>query len=424
MNLIESFVYNKLKSNPKLKLLIRNYYQQIMDLLPRPKEQFPHSLQFKEGYFFGFHDIKPFNTDSSKILSNKLLSQDLKMPEKNDAIEVGYFAIENDLISEFKPLSKSTAWNYHKGCRLQWIDKDNIIFNTSEKNFSPYSKILNIITNKEEKLNFPIDTVSKRGYLVSSFDYHRLELLMPGYGFNWYRSNQSIEKAPANRGLEVYDISTKQLIACVDLYSLKEDALRCGYSCAGDNYHFVTHSLFSDDSNYIAFLHRWSTPNSLIRTSRLLCYDLTSGTFNELKSGGMVSHYAWNSSNQIVAYSNVNGKDGHYLYDISNPTNAPIPIAHGNINSDGHQHFINEEVFITDTYPNRMRQASIYKVNIKTNEAKLICRLNSPKKFQTTNFHKHIACDLHPRVSHCGKWISFDSVRTNKRSLNLLKLNF
>ena len=424
MNIIESFVYNKIKSNPKLKLYVRNRYQQLMDLLPRPKEQFPPSLQFKEGFFFGFHDIKPFNTDSSKILSNKLLSHDLKMPEKDEAIEIGYFALENDLISEFKSISKSTAWNYHKGCRLQWVNDEKIIFNTSEKNSAPFAKIININTKKEEILNFPIDTVSNSGRLVSSFDYGRLELLMPGYGYNWHRSAPSIEKAPFDNGLELYNILNKNLVVCISLNSLKEDAVKCGYLCAKDSYHFVTHSLFSDDSNHIAFLHRWSIPNSLKRTSRLLSYDLKSGTFKELKSSGMVSHFTWNSLNQIVAYSNVNDKDGHYLYDISNPTNAPVPIAHENINSDGHQHFINKEVFITDTYPNRMRQASIYKVSIKTNEVKLIARLNSPKKFQTTNFNKHVACDLHPRVSHCGKWISFDSVRTNKRSHNLLKLNF
>jgi hypothetical protein len=423
MNLIESFVYNKLKSNPRLKLLVRNFYQQLMDLLPRPKEQLPSSVQFKEGFFFGFHDIKPFSTDSSKVLSNKLLEQDLKMPEKDDAIEIGYFTIENDLISEFKSISKSTAWNYHKGCRLQWINDDWIIFNTSEDNSVPYAKILNIYTYKEEKLNFPIDTVSKTGNLVSGFDYGRLELLMPGYGYNWYRSEPKIEKAPKNNGLKIYNISNKSLVAFLSLSSLKEDALRHGHLSAKNSYHFVTHSLFSDDSNFITFLHRWSSPNSLKRTSRLVCFDIKNNTFSELVSDGMVSHYAWNSANQIIAYSRVNQKDGHFLYDISDPTNTPVPIASDKLNSDGHQHFVSENVFITDTYPNRMRQASIYKVDLRTHETEIIVRLNSPKKFQTTNFNKHIACDLHPRMSHCGKWMSFDSVRTNKRSLHLLKIS-
>jgi len=47
----------------------------------------------------------------------------------------------------------------------------------------------------------------------------------------------------------------------------------------------------------------------------------------------------------------------------------------------------------------------------------------SPKRYQTKDFKNHIACDLHPRVAPNGKYISFDSVKSGKRSLCIMKIN-
>ncbi|KAA6310585.1 hypothetical protein EZS27_038134, partial [termite gut metagenome] len=91
-------------------------------------------------------------------------------------------------------------------------------------------------------------------------------------------------------------------------------------------------------------------------------------------------------------------------------------------NSYGHQNFIGDITFFTDIYPDRNRMVKLYKVNVLKKEAIIMAYLYSPKKFQTRDFREHIACDLHPRVSPNGHYVCFDSPRTGKRSLCVMKI--
>lgn len=50
---------------------------------------FSGDYSYKEGFFFGFHDISPFNEDETMILAHKL-PFDLYMPNIGDKMEIGY----------------------------------------------------------------------------------------------------------------------------------------------------------------------------------------------------------------------------------------------------------------------------------------------------------------------------------------------
>ena len=79
MNKLESTIYNLVRKNPALKQFVRNMYQDIFDLLPRKKEYFASPYQYREGFFFGFHDVTPFSFDETKLLANQN-RLDLRMP--------------------------------------------------------------------------------------------------------------------------------------------------------------------------------------------------------------------------------------------------------------------------------------------------------------------------------------------------------
>ena len=66
MNKLEEFVYHKVKNNPALKQFIRNAYQGCYDIFPRPKDYFSSDVDYREGYYFGFHDVSPLNGDDTK----------------------------------------------------------------------------------------------------------------------------------------------------------------------------------------------------------------------------------------------------------------------------------------------------------------------------------------------------------------------
>lgn len=419
MNRIEKNIYDILKSKPWLKYLVRNIYQSAFDLLPQKKEFSVNNIDSCENYFFGFHDITPFSSDSSRLLANHLTIDSLRMPNKQEKLEIGFFKFDSGSLGNFNKVSESFAWNYHKGCRLQWIKDSTLIFNTSINN-KLISKTIDIHSLEEKCIDFPIDTVSKNGKWGTSFSYERLQVLMPGYGYEYPDEGYLRENVPTKTGLFLIDLDKNTRNLLVSLYDLASQINDNSYKIF-DYRHYVTHTEFSPDNKFISFLHRWIGNDIRERKTRLVIYDLVNRKISVAPTEGMVSHYVWNNKNQIIAYCSIENIDCHVLFNVPNLKNYKKIIPQ-KINSDGHQSFINNTEFVTDTYPDKYRMAKLYKVNIDNEKVELLASLLSPKKFQTKNFQKHIACDLHPRVSPNGQYVSFDAVRNNKRSFCVMKL--
>lgn len=421
MNKLESVVYNLVRQNPALKQTVRNAYQNIFDLLPRKKEYFINRYCFKEGYFFGFHDVSPFSLDETKLLACHY-SFDLRMPFSGEGIEVGYFDLKHGVIGDFHPIGISYAWNYHKGCRLQWMDDNLVIFNTVV-NEKTVSKIVNVNTKEEHIIDFPIDAIFHANHqlLATSFSYERLERCMPGYGYPYKDNGKLDEATPCDNGLYLINLNTnssKLLVSLSDLSKTVDESYMNGFL------HFVTHTEFSKDGRFISFLYRWipTSGDYMRRYTKIMVYDLQTNKLIELPTQESGSHYVWNNKNQLLASCIINGKSCHVLYDMADIENYQI-IAGDILNSDGHQSFITDTSFVTDTYPDKYRMAKIYKVDVITQEVELLVSVYSPKKFQTKDFKCHIACDLHPRVSPSGKYICFDSPRTGERGLYIMPIN-
>lgn len=420
MNKIEFFIYNIVRKNPAIKQTVRNIYQRLFDLLPKKKEFFQNIYQFKEGYFYGFHDINPFSFDETKLLSNQNIF-DLRMPKPSEGLNVGYFDIVDGKLGDFHQFGTSYAWNFHKGCRLQWLNQNEIIYNTAIQN-KLVSKIYNISSKEERIIPYPIDSIynDSEQSIATTFSYERLERCMPGYGYPYLDNGQIDEEAPQNNGLFLVDLNSKQtklLVSLSELAKLESDSYPSGFL------HFVTHTEFSKDGRFISFLYRKipTQGNYMKRYTKLMIYDLAEAKLITLPTQNSGSHYIWNHKNQLIASCIINGKSCHVLYDMNDIENYKI-IAGNKLNSDGHQSFITDSSFVTDTYPDRYRMAKIYKTDINTQKVELLVCIYSPKKFQTKDFKCHIACDLHPRVSPSGKYICFDSPRTGKRGLYVMSL--
>ena len=413
MNQLESFVYKKVKNNYIIKNAIRNIYQGFYDLMPNYDSKFCTQPIVLKNCFFGFHDLNPFSQDNKRILSNKLTIP-LRMPTSNDILEVGFW--NGTDFGKWNKIGETKAWNYHKGCRLQWVDDTHCAYNIAEGN-TLKSRITNIDTKESTTINWPIDTVSPNGLYATSFSYERLQQMMPGYGYV-YKDEYSFldEQKPSGTGLFLIDLknNTRKMLldlAAIASISHEEDM--------DDAFHFVTHTEFSQDNRYIAFLHRWY--KGVRRKTRLMVIDTNTNEIHVSPTTGMVSHYCWNSKNGIVAYCRVENIDSHvYFFD---PTMRNYKrCAYPKLNSDGHHHFINDDEFVVDTYPDKYRHAKIYKVNITTDETSLLADVRSYKKFASPSIYKHWSCDLHPRCSADGKWLSFDSVFTGERSLCVMNI--
>lgn len=412
MNKIESIVYNLVKNNYLVKNAVRNVYQGFYDLMPNYESKFAAEPIVKEGCFLGFHDIDPFSPGNKRILAGKLTIP-LRMPEKGDRLEVGFWAGEN--FAKWKKLADTCAWNYHKGCRLQWLDGRRCIFNTAE-NDELRAEIVDVETGEKTMVGWPIDTVSRNGKYATSFSYQRLQKMMPGYGYLYSDPDSFLcEPVTSRTGLFLVDISAKTRELLLELETIS----RIDHEPEMDGaFHFVTHTEFSYDGRYVSFLHRWY--NGTMRRTRLMVYDLAEKKVFVSPTSGMVSHYVWNRKNGIVAYCSVEGVDSHVYFaapDMKEYKRCGYP----KLNSDGHHCFIDDGHFVVDTYPDKYRHAKLYRVSIDSDKVELIADVRSYKRFASPNEQTHWACDLHPRCSADGRWLSFDSVHTGERSLCIME---
>lgn len=420
MNKIETIVYNAVRKNPALKQFVRNCYQTIFDLLPRKKEFFSGDFDFKEGYFFGFHDVSPLSMDEKRLLAMQY-PFDLRMPRPEEPLTIGYFDFNNGKLGQYHELGKSYAWNFHKGCRLQWMDNNRIIFNTA-RNGKLGAEIIDCSNGSQQYIDYPIDAIFVKDgkEMASSFSYERLERCMPGYGYPYHDDGEINKSAPEDTGLYLVNLSSGERKL---LLSIRDIAIKVTDTVENEYLHFVTHTEFSPDGKYLSFLYRRIPREGdyMKRRSVMCVYSFESEKLIVLPSQESGSHYVWNNRHQIIASCNIDGKNCHALFDMNNLSEV-VMIDSDHLNSDGHQSFIDDNRFVTDTYPDKYRMAKLYLADIQSDSSKLIGSLYSPKKFQTKDFHCHIACDLHPRVLAGGKYVCFDSPRTGKRGIYVMTL--
>lgn len=414
MNKLESFIYNRVKNNYIIKNLLRNAYQGFFDLLPNYDSTFATTPIVIENSFFGFHDITPFSADGTKHLAGRL-TLPLRMPDKNDLLEVGCWTGVG--FSEWIHVGETGAWNYHKGCRLQWLTDKECIYNNVEDN-QLCANIVDVETSAQRRVSWPIDTVNATGTIAATFSYERLQAMMPGYGYLYGDDDAQMDCNLSDKtGLFLIDIAKNERRLLV---SLRQLAHFQHEETMDDTFHFVTHTEFSADNRYVSFLHRWY--KGTFHRTRLMVCDLESGQLYASPTTGMVSHYHWNRENGIVAYCRMEGVDSH-VYFSSPDMKKWKRCGYPQLNTDGHHHFIDNDWFIVDTYPDKWRHSKLYKVNRRTDEVVLLADVKSPKQFVAPDGQHWWKCDLHPRCDVAGRWLSFDTVHTGVRSLCIMPLS-
>jgi len=329
--------------------------------------------------------------------------------------------MRNGQPEEYIKIGETKAWNYHKGCRLQWAGENYIIYNDAEGD-RLVSRLYNIHDKTTKTISSPIDSVSKCGTYASSFSYGRLEMAMFGYGYAAFddASFKDIQ-VPKETGLFIINLETDSKELVVNIEELNTKGNLKNYPIK-EAHQYVTHTLFSPDKRYVSTLYRATVlENGLKRWSELVVYDRETKKCYFSPTDEMVSHYVWNNKNQIIAYSRIDGVDSHVLFE--NPTLQPCkPVAYPQLNSDGHQSFISDSSFVTDTYPDKYRMAKLYSVDIETDKATLLASLKSFKEFQTKT-GQHWCCDFHPRMNRKGDMVCFDSVHTGVRSLCIMTIS-
>jgi hypothetical protein len=412
MNKLESFVYHFVKHNPRIKNFIRDIYQALLYAVPVPTEKASYPVNVREGYFFGFHDKNPWSSDNQYLLAHGFHNLQNREPEPGDTIHIGFFTGED--FTPFQKVASTACYNWQQGSMLQWLGTTgNLIFNDAGGD----ENTARILTCKGELLGVlpkAIAAVDPEGKKAVSYNFARLQRHFPGYGYLSGKDPEIEMETPSSHGLSIIDIGTNR---CEELFTVKDIASIMPEKSMNGSFHFLTHCLFSPNGKRFLFLHRWIKNKNFTHTRMFSC-DVNGQNLHLFPTHNMVSHIAWQDDLHVLAYArSVDDKDAYILFrDLSDEFRL---IGTSFFSSDGHPSFprTSPDWFVTDTYPDRLRQSYLMLFNMIHEKRYDIGIFREPYSFRDT-----IRCDLHPRWNHDGTMICFDSAHTGKRSLCTMNL--
>lgn len=407
----------------------------------------------KENYFYGYFGKSQLNKSNDKLLCLKTNFIN-RIPTINDFAQIGYFDLKLPK-KKFIPLTITKTFNWQQGCMLQWLGpkfENEIIYNDMIKN-KFCSVILNINTKKEKILPLPIYDVDYNAKLAICVDQERHYFCRRGYSYAGIENSLKDKKIVKDDGIWSLNIKTKkiiQIIKIIDLINFKPLSNMKGAT------HYVEHLSFRPDGKRFCFLHRWKMKEGGIY-SRFYTVNVDGSQLKLLLDSGRISHFCWRNNDEILAYGGMTNSINklrkskklvklifkpllpifHFLFNdngsisklitgdsyilLNDKSNTIMKVADVLRFEDGHPSFFphNKNLFVTDLYPKKSNnhEAKLMTFDLKNNKLNLIDIIKSNEKFNETP----IRCDLHPKVSFDGKYISIDTLEKNYRGIRLYK---
>jgi hypothetical protein len=394
-------------------------------------------------HFFGFHDICPWDEDEKYILALEADFLD-HPPRAGDKATIGIIDTANE--SSFKKIAETRAWNFQQGCRQQWLPgrKNTIIYNDREGD-AFISKTLDIGTG--ETRSFPMATyaIHPSGNYGLGLNFARLN----EYGGYGYRGGTFKE---GEDGIWRIDFETGETEL---LISIKNIADQVGTETVNTEGHYLTHVTFNRSGTKIAFIHKWEMKDGGVRNKFITAN--ADGT-NAHAHPVQVTHYDWKNDKEILAFGrkreaitklrekNVfanpifrpllwfvrktrKGLRQHLVGDryflINETTKGVMPIGVGVLTEDGHPSFSpNENLVITDTYPDGKHYRTLILYNWETGGRKDLAKLYSlPNKSYNVENDWDISemrSDFHPRWNRSGTKVCFDSVHEGDKQMYVI----
>ena len=402
----ERYIARILSSMPALKNKIKYAYQAICYLRygtknPQYRSDFPIMPigEISEDYssFGGYYDRPTIYDDYA--FTHVTCCDTSKKPQKDTNVDICVYNIRQQ---EQKKVGSSLSYTWQQGCKTQWIDEDRLIFNVFEEG-RYQSQVFSMKENKiVKKFDLPNQDSFHDQYFLS-IDYRRIMALRPDYGYrNLPLPSKSEMEDLENNGIRMVDYQTgkvKMLHSLSDISSIepKEVFKRC--------YHVANHLMINQEGSRFIFIHRFYEGN--VRHDRLMVSDFKS--LEVLVDDDMVSHCHWIDNENIIGYLRYQGKDGFYFCNVVTGEIRSCAVMNALQNGDGHPSCFGDWITF-DSYPDKGRMQHLYLYNIKTEKLIQLLEVKHGLKFQGEG-----RCDLHPRFSHDGKCISFDSVMSGKR---------
>ena len=435
----------------KLFNLYQSYNSQLIRINDcKMKSEIIFKTPIEGHYFFGYFDKSPIDKKSKRLLAHRVSFID-RLPNKNDFTEIGFFDIEE--AGDFNVLDKTNAFNWQQGSMLQWLGPDHnnsIIFNTRMSD-KFCSKVIDIKNNSTRILEQPIYSVTHDGCFAFSIDFERHYWCRRGYSYAGIENQSKNRNIVNDDGIDLVNISTgdtKRIIRIEELIEIQP------ISTMKDAIHYVEHVIPNKSGKKIAFLHRWLHDSGI--HTRLICSTSDGEEVEVINDSGRVTHFSWMDDERLILYGAIENKfnsarknkilnkliiknilpiykmifsgnsmignspftkrvsgDAYIHYDLEK--RKAKKISNEKLDRDGHPSspIGISEFFITDTYPDENSIAKLMIHDLVTDQTHIIDTLHSIKEFDNTP----LRCDLHPKCSYDGKYISIDTMHSGVRSI-------
>lgn len=402
-------------------------------------------------YFFGYYDKSPICMQDKRHLALKTNFYN-RVPKWGDKASIGFFEI-NKPNKVFNKICETNIFNWQQANMLQWYgDQSNhIIYNNLEHN--KYSSVLLELTSGNKTIfDISIYDISNDYSYALCIDHERHHWVRRGYSYDGISNKKKRGNIIKNDGIYKLNFKTKLITKLIDIEDLLNIEPVKGMNQAS---HYVEHIMISPDDKRFAFMHRWKLTSGEIY-SRLFTCDDSGKDLYLLNDSGRMSHFCWINNHQLFGWGgtinplsginkvrNMNNpfvkilKSIYKLIIKSNPIDGmnfissaitgdsyiifndltkdinKVPISI--LNKDGHPscNKNHRNIILTDTYPDLSSVASLLIYEVDKKKTHVIDTLKSIKDADNTPYR----CDLHPKWSYSGKYISVDTMDSGIRGI-------
>ncbi len=374
-------------------------------------------------HWFGYYDKHAFDPANRFVLSNEVTFEH-RSPRADDEIAVGMIDLDDG--DRWIELGRSRAWGWQQGCMLQWVPgtESTVIWNDREADRF-VARILDVKTGDKRTIDRPVYALSPDGRWAIGADFHRIQILRPGYGYAGVDDPYADVGAPEQMGVWRIDLKTGQSKLLISLAQLADVPWEGVDIRAKLNW--VNHLLVNPDGSRFVFLHRFRDRSDDPKRrygggfmTRMITANADGSDLFVLDPSGYTSHFIWRDPAHICAWTRPEGRrDGFYLF--KDRTREVTPVGPGKMPHNGHNTYLPGDGtwILNDTYPQgKDRLQQLYLYHVPTDRRIDIGQFHEPAEYKG-----EWRCDLHPRASRDGRFVTIDSTHGgNGRQVYLVEI--
>lgn len=381
-------------------------------------------------YTFGYYDRCAWDSANLYHLALRI-PQQTRLPEPGEPADVGFVERET---RTFRKVGESLAWCHQQGAMTLWLSHRprSFVYNDfvqDGQDRRPIARIYSLDEGEVGQYDVPLYTTSRDARWGVSLNFSRI----PRRGYSYALAALPREHPTPvwdNDGLFLVDMrsgATRQIVS----YRQLIDRHPFPYDLQGARtrvYMWLNHAIFNSDASRVMVLFRTApqmdppTPwRTYMYTMALDGSDLRCSLSDVYWRNGAISHQIWGRTpDEVLVDADWCGRDHEYV--VFDETHHPFqarrisrgmgPAGHLNFSPDGRW-------MAADTYPDADGVQRLALVTVDTGEVTELGRF----LHRTPGATGDMRCDLHPRWSADGRWLTVDTLHEGERKIYALAMD-